>query len=298
MTAKQSGSTPPACKICGKETDAVGFKRGRFTHKQFELRSCRNCGFAFVANPRDDFANIYNEDYYRGRGPDPFVDYLFELEHPDRTIRRFEWEGIVRAVGSLTNLTRQTRWLDFGSGNGGLVRHCRQALGCEAYGWEEGWIAHRAAQHGIAILDRADMQREQNSFDVVTAIEVIEHAIEPIEVFRTARGLLKPGGLFFLTTGNAEPSADNLLKWRYIVPEIHVSFFEPRTLQYALEQTGFRVVYPGFCPGYQEIIQFKILKNLHVRCVAGWFNLVPWRTAAKFCDARLKITALPVGWAI
>jgi SAM-dependent methyltransferase len=264
----------------------------------FQVHRCPACGYAFVANPWDDFEKIYNEEYYRGRGPDPLVDYVFELEHPRETIRQFEWQGIVQAIGNLVPLNPRTRWLDFGCGNGGLVRYCRETAACDAVGFEEGWISHRAAEHGIPILDSASLARARHSFDVVTAIEVIEHTINPLEVFQTIRGLLKPGGLFFLTTGNAEPFVQRLLDWPYILPEIHVSFFEPRTLHRALEKTGFRVAYPGFCPGYEHIIKFKMLKNLRFHRRMAWLNVVPWRTLARICDARLKITALPIGWAV
>ena len=286
------------CKICGGETTAAGLKRGLRTGKEFQLRRCAICGFAFVANPWTDFARIYDAEYYQGRGSDPLVDYLFELEHPHETIRQHEWQGIVRVVSSLIPLTSQTRWLDFGCGNGGLVRYALETLGCEARGFEEGWIRDRAVQHGIPIFDRAALANQEYSFDLVTAIEVIEHAIDPLEIFRSVHRLLKPGGLFFFTTGNLAPFADKLLQWRYIVPEIHVSFFEPRTLQQALERTGFRAAFPGFLPGYENIIQFKLLKNCHFRRTAGWFRFAPWRMAARYCDARLQITALPVGWTV
>jgi SAM-dependent methyltransferase len=275
----------------------VGQKQGRRTGRTFELRRCAVCGFAFVANPWEDFARIYDADYYQGRGSDPLVDYLFELEHPQETVRQFEWQGITRAVNSLAPVTAQTRWLDFGCGNGGLVRYCRETLRCDAHGFEEGWICDRAREHGIPILDRAALGNQSHSFDIVTAIEVVEHAIDPLELFRTVRRLLKPGGLFFLTTGNAAPFADKLLQWPYVAPEIHVSFFEPRTLQRALEQSGFRVAFPGFLPGHASIIKFKLLKNLRQRRARGWFKYVPWRTVARMCDARFRITALPVGWA-
>jgi SAM-dependent methyltransferase len=285
------------CKICRSETTFVGFKRGRRTGKTFELQQCAACGFAFVANPWTDFATIYDAEYYQGRGSDPLVDYVFELEHPEQTIRQYEWQGIVRVVSNLIPLTPQTQWLDFGCGNGGLVRYCRKTLGCEARGFEEGWIRDRAVKHGIPVFDRVALAREQHLFDVVTAIEVLEHAIEPLEVFRTVREMLKPGGLFFFTTGNLAPFANNLIRWPYVAPEIHVSFFEPRTLRRALEQTGFRAAFPGFLPGHENIIQFKLLKNFRLRRAAAWFSFAPWRLAAKFCDTRLQITALPVGWA-
>ena len=80
---------------------------------------------------------------------------------------------------------------------------------------------------------------------MVTAIEVIEHTLDPLAELRTIRGLLRPGGLLFLTTGNAAPFASDLLRWSYIVPEIHVSFFEPDTLERALVKCGFR---PGDVP--------------------------------------------------
>ncbi len=286
------------CKICGAGTKAAGSKRGKRTGKTFELRQCAGCGFAFVANPWEDFARIYDAEYYQGRGSDPLVDYLFELEHPDETIRQFEWQGIVRVVSNLVKLTKQTRWLDFGCGNGGLVRHCGTTVGCEALGFEQGWIRDRAVEHGIPILDRVALDACEHSFDLVTAIEVIEHAIDPLEVFRTVHRLLKPGGLFFFTTGNLAPFADKLIDWPYVAPEIHVSFFEPRTLERALELTGFRPAFPGSLPGYERIIQFKLLKNLRLRRTAGWFRFAPWRLAARFCDARLQITALPVGWTV
>ena len=74
----------------------------------------------------------------------------------------------------------------------------------------------------------------------MTAIEVLEHTLEPLAELRRIRKLLRPGGLLFLTTGNAAPFASDLLRWSYIIPEIHISFFEPSTLEYALHAAGFR----------------------------------------------------------
>jgi SAM-dependent methyltransferase len=291
-----SSPAETACKICGAETAVLGNKLGRFFPRAFELRRCARCHFAFIANPWTDFAKIYDEDYYRGKGADPLIDYLFELDHPQETNRRDEWKGIVEVIRGLTPISAATRWLDFGCGNGGLVRFCRQEVGCEACGFEEGWIAERARAQQIPILSEADLRSLENSFDVVTAIEVLEHTFEPLEVLRTIQRLLKPGGLFFFTTGNAEPFARDLLQWRYIIPEIHVSFFEPATLALALERAGFRVTYPGFRPGHESIIRFKVLKNLGLRRTTAWHRVLPWKLLARACNSTLRLTAHPVGW--
>jgi SAM-dependent methyltransferase len=286
----------PACRICGHTTSPAGSKRGVLTTTTFLLRRCGQCGFAFVSNPREDYATIYDELYYSGQGADPLVDYAFELEHPESTIRQSEWRGILEVVRSLRPLDDQTRWLDYGCGNGGLVRHLIQAGACRAVGYETGWIAERARNRGIPILADADLPSQEGLCDVVTAIEVIEHAVDPLMLLRKMRRLLKPGGLLFLTTGNAAAHRD-LERWDYVRPEIHVSFFEPRTLELALRRAGFRPERRGLINGFDSIIRFKVLKQLRIRRQRSVFDLLPWRTLARIIDAKLSVSAHPIGWA-
>ena len=285
-----------SCRICGDATEAAGSKRGALTKALFRLRRCRTCGFGFVANPCEDFADIYDESYYKGKGADPFVDYLFELEHPTATVRRLEWEGILEVVRALHPLDSSSRWLDYGCGNGGLVRHLLRSGTCQATGFETGWIADRARARGIPILREDDLSGDHGRYDVVTAIEVIEHLPDPLLLLRACRRLLRPGGLVFLTTGNAAPHRD-LRRWSYVYPEVHVSFFEPRTLERALTLTGFRPERRGFVPGFEKIIRFKLLKRLGFRRERRAFDLIPWSRVARLVDARLSVSAHPIGWA-
>jgi SAM-dependent methyltransferase len=255
------------------------------------------CHFSFVANPWTDYAAIYSEAYYAGQGADPLVDYEFELESPQATIRWHEWQGIARAVASLIRLSKTASWLDFGCGNGGLVRYCQAHHLCQAFGFEEGAIRSRASRAGVGLLSGADLDRRAGTFDVVTAIEVLEHVADPLAALRQIRSLLKPGGLFFCTTGNARPYRARLLEWPYVIPEIHISFFEPETLRQALLRTGFRPEFRGYLPGSTDMIRFKILKNLRFRRRAAWQRILPWPLLARAADARLHITAHPVAWA-
>jgi SAM-dependent methyltransferase len=288
----------PSCRACGALAEPAGQRFGRFAGRDFSFARCRACGFGFVVDPLEDLAAIYDEAYYRGQGADPLVDYIGELEAPERSIRLYEWRGILKAVEALRGPVAGLRWLDYGCGNGGLVRHVRSRRALDMMGFEEGWAAEAGREAGIPILDRAGFAAlEEGSCDIVTAVEVIEHMVDPAELLQAARRLLKPGGLLFLTTGNLAPVAD-LAGWSYATPEIHVSFFEPRTLAALLERHGFRAEQRGFLPGHEDIIRFKVLKNLGRRWRGVAEALLAWSLLSRLVDRRYRVTAHPVGWAV
>jgi SAM-dependent methyltransferase len=276
---------------------SLGVVHGKFSGRNFELRRCRACGFACVADPWLDFDAIYSDAYYAGQGADPLVDYVTELEHPDASVRQYEWRGLHDRVRSLIALEPGSRWLDYGCGTGGLVRYLRAIGDYDAVGYEEGWSVPRLRDHGIPFLEADELDGHTASFNVVTAIEVLEHVPDPVAELRRMRSLLRPGGLLFLTTGNAEPYAAKLTSWRYVIPEIHVSFFEPRTLETAMRQAGLSPARPGFGPGWPDIIRFKLLKNLGRKSARPLDGLVPWPAIARVIDWHLRLSAHPVGWA-
>jgi 2-polyprenyl-3-methyl-5-hydroxy-6-metoxy-1,4-benzoquinol methylase len=291
------GVSPRQCKICRSPAVLLGKKLGQFRQQFFLIYRCEHCGYAFVGNPWLDYREIYSEAYYRGEGADPTVDYLTELNYPTETIRQYEWRGIADVIRSLTHISKATRWLDFGCGNGGLVRFVRSTVGCEIWGYEHGWIKDVAEATGIPYLTDAELTSRNGSFDIVTAVEVLEHLEDPLVQLKQIRSLLRPGGIFFYTTGNAAPHHAKFLEWSYARPEVHISFFEPGTLEHALREAGFAVRYPGFVPGFKNIIRFKALKGLRVKRTALWEKGLPWNLLARLIDQKLHISAHPTGYA-
>jgi len=291
-----SFSDQEPCRICGAPTREVGTKHGRMLRQAFTLRQCGACRFSFVADPCLDFARIYTPEYYRGQGADPLVDYLYEVEHPESTVRAYEWRGIARLVATLADVGPRTRWLDFGCGLGGLVSHLR-ASGCDAVGFEEGWAAGEAARRGVPIVAPDALDALVGTFDVVTAIEVIEHVPDPMRMLARIRSLMRRNGLLFLTTGNARPHRERLAAWGYVTPEIHVSFFEPGTLALALHRAGFVPQAPRWRAGFDDIVRFKVLKNIHVRRRSRVESALPWTVLSRLVDRRVPVSAHPVGWA-
>jgi SAM-dependent methyltransferase len=288
--------TNSACPICRATTAPAGVKRGHRTGREFALRRCTACGFGFVAEPWTDYAEIYDEAYYEGRGSDPWVDYVYEFEQPTRTVRRYEWRGLARAIAHLH--PAPAKWLDYGCGNGGLVRHVRGEGRYDIFGYDTGAWADTARAIGLPILNDAELVKHAGTFDIVTAVEVIEHCVDPLDVLRSLRRLLKPGGLLFLTTANADTAPRNFPSWYYVSPEIHVSYFTSRALSDALRQTGFAPFPRGILPGWDDIVRFKILKKLGVKNANAFQRLFPWMPLARLADKKYGLSAHPLGRAI
>jgi SAM-dependent methyltransferase len=164
----------------------------------------------------------------------------------------------------------------------------------EVYGFDEGWSAGWMRDRGLPVLSRDELAGQTGTFDVVSAIEVIEHVSEPVSVMTHIASLLKPGGLFFLTTGNAEPHRRRLDRWSYVQTDVHVAFFEPRTLARAYDRSGLVPYHVGFLPGHEDIIRYKVLKAMHIRSRHPIERLVPWSLVSRVVDRRHRVSAQPL----
>jgi SAM-dependent methyltransferase len=287
-----------ACRVCGGASVSVGTVRGKYLDRDFTLARCGACGFAFVADPWLDYAVIYDERYYEGKGADHLADYVAELEAPESRVRWYEWQGIACVVDHLMREhPKGLRWLDYGCGTGGLVRFVLRHGRHDIVGYEPSAFADRLSAHAIPLLTDEQLSLLRGTFDVVTAIEVIEHTLDPVAELRKMRELLRPGGLLFLTTGNAETCADRLTEWRYVIPEIHLSYFEPRTLEIAMDQAGLTSERAGYVPGFDLILKFKVLKNLHIHRRSIFTDALPARLLGILGERIAHVSDQPIGWA-
>jgi cyclopropane fatty-acyl-phospholipid synthase-like methyltransferase len=196
---------------------------------------------------------------------------------------------------SQTTVTSSTRWLDFGAGSSGLVRYLRTHGVDAAIGYEPSTDAPRVEGAASIPLDRDSLADLRGAFDVVTAIEVIEHVERPVDELRLIAELLAPRGVLLLTTTNARPYVDKLASWRYIIPEIHISFFTPETLSTAMEMAGLTAERPGFVDGWTDIIRYKALKNAGIRHTSLIERVLPWPLLSRLIDKRFGLAAQPVG---
>lgn len=96
--------------------------------------------------------------------------------------------------------------IDLGTGYGAMAERL-QNMGCEVLAADlcsDGFEAK--VSHIVINFDQPDFATSLgvNSFDIVTAIEVIEHVESPIGFLRNVRRLLSPNGVAVLTTPNVD----------------------------------------------------------------------------------------------
>ena len=146
--------------------------------------------------------------------------------------------------------------VDAGCGEGSFCEHL-ELLGFHASGFDVSAsgaaIAAERARTGRVVRASAydDLRRTfGRGFDVVTALEVIEHLYAPRLFLQRARELLAPGAPLILSTPyhgylkNLALAATGKLDDHFTAlwDGGHIKFFSPRTIRLILEECGYRIV--------------------------------------------------------
>jgi len=237
---------------------------------------CQKCGFLCK---KERPSGAYLGEHYTRSGEE-YLDRVAE-DHP--TIRedfRTAREMLRRAF------PQQGSVLDVGCASGFFL----ESLG---RGWEKHGLeifqlaAQRARGRDGIVVHECDIDRAgfaDDSFDVVTAFDVVEHLAEPTQFFREARRILKPEGRLILGTGSTSSFGARMSqnRWSYFsIPE-HVSFFSPRSLETGLRSAGFlRTKFKRIHHGERS-----------VSAASGWLRAVGKHWAIAFCGegiVRLKL---------
>jgi 2-polyprenyl-3-methyl-5-hydroxy-6-metoxy-1,4-benzoquinol methylase len=240
------------CNLCGRDEYAVRFSATtdgntlqvdafRCTHSGYghhpQIVECRHCGLVY-ANPRwstDDVMDAYSA----------VQDETYVEERLGRELTfRHHLRDMERAIGPADGRAL----LDVGAYIGVFVE-AAAAAGWQAQGVEPSeWAAAEAQRRGLDVqvgtLDNADLVEE--SFDVVTMWDVIEHLADPAAELDKARRLLRPGGWLVVHTMDIDAPFSRLAgsRWPWLM-DMHLYYFSRRTLRCMLSEHGYNVVWDG-----------------------------------------------------
>jgi len=228
-----------ACALCGHEAFSPLWRL-----EGFSFVRCRACGL-IQQNPQPLAASVlrrYGQDYLAYEVERQF-DYR-DLELLALADLRFG-ERVAPLVEEARREGRAPAILDVGCATGALLARFKEsgwlATGVEACAES---AAYGSEHFGLDIrpttLEAAGLGASR--FDVVHASHLIEHLNDPAGFLSEVRGLLRPGGLLFLTTPNADGFQARLLgkAWRSAIND-HLYLFSAGTLRSMLERKGFTV---------------------------------------------------------
>jgi SAM-dependent methyltransferase len=168
--------------------------------------------------------------------------------HPWGGSDAFDRVRIALTLRSLRRALPQTRSLDvleIGFGRGlllsRLLREGHRATGVDPGALERDLDRTVRSRATILAQPAESLDLPEASFDLVYGIHVVEHLSDPAAVLRTCRRVLRPGGLLYLMTPNADSMGLRLFReaWWNLEDPTHVRFFTPRSISTMLRTAGF-----------------------------------------------------------
>lgn len=214
-----------ACVACGSsEAQQLGIKN------ELDIVCCRRCRTVYTP-----YSPWYSSEYF-------YLGYYLKPEETETPL--FVKKRLEEITADFAPYRETNRLLDLGCGAGDLLQAARKQ-GWHGQGLD---VSSHAAKHvrdlGFEVFE-GELQAARfpaAHFDVVTAAELIEHIFEPRALVREVARILRPGGLFWLTTPHARGLSARLLglKWQCIWPPEHLQLFSISGLNALLRDAGFR----------------------------------------------------------
>jgi SAM-dependent methyltransferase len=226
------------CPLCG------GADHKRLFEKQgFTFVRCADCRLVFV-NPQVR-ENVVLSEYRTAETNDLWFDVLTS----ERQLA-LDREKFADILDLLEPYKGEGRLLDVGCSIG-LFLDLARSRGWDGVGIEFAprALAYAREQYGLEVLDvpLEEAGFEDESFDAVGLLSVLEHTNEPRRMLGDVARVLRPGGAVYVVVPNVESLACRVLheRARTFDGRNHLVYFSPATLRDCFDRSGFDVPYLG-----------------------------------------------------
>jgi SAM-dependent methyltransferase len=244
------------CYLCGSGDLTVLTRKLRYGDGT--VCFCERCGLGMLEHTPEDLRRYYAEEYRDKHGPR--VGEKAEYDEIFASYVEYQ-EPRLRHLRPL--LTPESRVLEVGCSAGQLMANTKPLAG-EVVGvdYDPAAAAYAAERVGVATYggELRDTPLEPGSFDVVCAIQVMEHVADPIAFVEELSRYLRPGGTLFLEVPNLldplrsvydEPSYREFYFHR-----AHIWYFTDRALGLVAQRAGVE----GTVHASQD---YNVLNHLH-----------------------------------
>ena len=202
------------CPVCGKSQSIIFAKASDLeyftTDKIYTYLQCYSCKLVYLESPPVDELNvIYPENYYSYSVSDG-------ISYPEKIKRWLDSRLFQRLLRQIPG--EKLRVLDIGGGSGWMLSLLRE-ISRRKVETHELDIDERARQKAETAGHKFHCKRIEEfksslSFDLIFALNIIEHVVDPIKVLEIAKQMLSPDGLILIKTPNIDTMDCRLFQHR------------------------------------------------------------------------------------
>ena len=184
-----------------------------------------------------DLANFYPNDY---------APYQSKPGKSNQSKKKMRTKSLL-PESILDSLNENTVLLDIGCGNGKFLYETKKLTNTQVCGLDISKTAVETAKEkfGLDIFygTIAESPYTDNSFDLITAWQYLEHVQHPLEILQKVHQLLKPNGIFMMSTPNFNSINAKIFKskWYSLDCPRHLYIYTPKTIHKLMEKAGFVV---------------------------------------------------------
>lgn len=259
------------CPICDSEKFTL-IREIRYPEGLLRISRCDNCSVSFSSTRFSD--EYINFKYYNKGYEEVFFDY-----RDYEAVYKKSFQSIVDKIKKLKN---SGKWLDIGCGKGYLLDIAsKNNFDCYGIDVRKTFIKNDKIKFLSGSLFEAGFN--DNEFDIITMINVLDHIGSPKEYLLKIRALLKPNGILFIHVPNEYYFNKKIFnKFTQYSPNVHIVNYSEKNIGSILKRFNFSKV-EFFSPKYlthenkkERILLFllEIFNNFAIKWNNGiWISM-------------------------
>ena len=227
-------STRGECPLCG-----LVELNHRFEKKGRQFWACTGCSIEFqwpLPTP-GELQRYYDEQFAEG---------MYSVFTSAAQMKTLTAQQRLKEIGRWIPFTGS--WLDVGCADGVFVREA-SLKGVTAAGVELSSVGvDKAIQAGLNVrCGRLEELPPSETYDCITAFDVLEHVLDPRGFMDEIYRRLNPGGYAALTLPDLGSVFSRLMgsRWWFYIPEEHLHYFTKKTVAALGQKAGFETIHSG-----------------------------------------------------
>ena len=205
-----------SCPLCRSTNKSIQYH----TDKKRDYLQCSQCDLVYVSPEFLPSKRVEKQEYD-----------LHENSFEDEGYRKFLRKVLTPLTPFIKNAQNTALvGLDFGCGPAPVLASMLEAEGVKMSTYDPFYANH------LSVLEQ--------SYDVVTCTEAIEHFHAPHVEWALFNKLVASGGVLAIMTKRVLDKA-RFANWHYKNDVTHVSFFSEATFQYLAQRDGYDVTFPA-----------------------------------------------------